>query len=176
MTRAKVTDEDCIQFLLATLKVCSATEAARVQADGGESPAHDAFTRLLHRLEPDVETLGKRPRHRLNDEGVFGGDDSMLDKPSAEKVALVQRHWSAKHHAMVEGINLLTLLWTDGDRHVPLDYRVYNKARDGLTKNNHFRALLETAYLQGFVPECGVFDSWNSGLENLKQIRDWEWT
>ena len=31
----------------------------------------------------------------------------------------VQRHGSGKHHAVVEGINLITLLWTDGDRHVP---------------------------------------------------------
>lgn len=46
MNRAKVTEEDDIQFLIATPKVCSATEAARSQPDGVESPAHDAFTRL----------------------------------------------------------------------------------------------------------------------------------
>lgn len=51
-------------------------------------------------------------------------DDSTLDKPYAEKMDLVQRHWSGKHHAVVEGINLITLLWTDGDRPVPVDYRV----------------------------------------------------
>jgi hypothetical protein len=46
----------------------------------------------------------------------------------------VQRHWSGKHHAVVEGINLITLLWSEGDRHVPLDYRLYDKAGDALTK------------------------------------------
>jgi putative transposase len=52
MNPPKVTDEDYIQFLIATPKVCSATEAARVQPDGERAAAHDAFTRLLHRLEP----------------------------------------------------------------------------------------------------------------------------
>ncbi len=57
MNPPKVTDEDYIQFLIATPKVCSATEAARVQAEEVQAPAHDAFTRLLHRLEPDALTL-----------------------------------------------------------------------------------------------------------------------
>jgi putative transposase len=57
-----------------------------------------------------------------------------------------------------------------------LDYRLYDKAGDALTKNDHFRALLETAHTRHFVPECVVFDSWYSSLENLKQIRDWDWT
>ncbi|MBL8247445.1 MAG: IS4/IS5 family transposase, partial [Candidatus Competibacter sp.] len=57
MNRAKVSDEDYINFLIATPKVCSATEAARVQINDTNAPAHDAFTRLLHRLEPDAATL-----------------------------------------------------------------------------------------------------------------------
>lgn len=59
-------------------------------------------------------------------------DDSTLDKPYAQKMDLVQRHWSGKHHAVVEGINLSTLLWTDRDCHVPVDYRVYDKVGDAL--------------------------------------------
>ena len=89
-------------------------------------------------------------------------DDSTLDKPYAKKMELIHRHWSGKHHAVVEGINLITLLWSEGDRHVPLDYRIYDKAGDALTKNDHFRTLLETAHPRGFVPECVVFDSWYS--------------
>ena len=40
----KVTDEAYINFLMATPKVCSATEAARVQPEAVDPPAHDAFT------------------------------------------------------------------------------------------------------------------------------------
>lgn len=45
-------------------------------------------------------------------------NDSTLDKPYAKKIELVARHRSGKHREVVEGINLITLLWTDGDRNV----------------------------------------------------------
>lgn len=177
MNPAKVTDEDDIQFLIATPKVCSATEAERVQPEGGCAPAHDAFTRLLHRLEPDAEAFWREAAPQVERQsGVLVVDDSTLDKPYAKHIKLVHRHRSGKHHAVVEGINLIPLLWSENDRHVPLDDRVYDQAGDALTKNDHFRALLETAHRRGFVPECVIFDSGHSSLENLKQIRAWGWT
>ena len=81
------------------------------------------------------------------------------------------RPWSGKHHAVVSGINLLTLRWTEGDRHVPVDERIFAKKQDSLSKNDHFQALLTEAPKRGFQPACVVFDSWYAGLENLKLIR-----
>ena len=78
-------------------------------------------------------------------------DDSTLDKPHARKIPLVARHWSGKHHDVVRGINLITLLWTDGDRKLPCDYRVFNKA-DGKTKHDHFWEMLLMAKGRGFSP------------------------
>jgi len=88
---------------------------------------------------------------------------------------LVTRHWSGKHGRVVQGINLISLLWTQGDCHIPLDYRFYEKSVDGATKNDHFRAMLDTAKARGFAPQCIVFDSWYSSLDNLKLIRRHEW-
>jgi len=76
---------------------------------------------------------------------------------------------------VVQGINLITLLWTEGDRHIPLDYRFYEKSVDGATKNGHFRSMPKTARERGLVPPCVVFDSWYSSLENLKLIRSYSW-
>jgi putative transposase len=50
----KCSDDDYINFVIATPRSVSATEAAKVQSDEEQAPAHDAFTRLLHRLEPDA--------------------------------------------------------------------------------------------------------------------------
>jgi putative transposase len=50
-------DEDYIDFLVASPRVVSGTEAARVQPNRDNAPAHDALTRLLHRIEPDPATL-----------------------------------------------------------------------------------------------------------------------
>jgi putative transposase len=177
MILAKVQPEDYVQFLLASPLQFTCTEAARVQPEQPEPPAHDAFTRLLTRLEPDPETLWTeaRPQVRLDD-GILVLDDSTLDKPYAWKMDLVGWHWSGKHHRVVKGINLLTLVWTDGDRHVPCDYAIYDKAHDGFSKNDLFAQQLRTAKARGLKPKCVCFDSWFSSLENLKLLRSLQWT
>jgi putative transposase len=183
MNRPRCTDTEYIDFLVATPRAVSCVATARVQPRRPGAPAHDAFTRLLHRLEPDpaalweeVESLVDRTR------GILVGDDSTLDKPYATKMDLVTRHWSGEHHAVVDGINLITLVWTDGDRIIPIDHRVYDKAHDGITKNEHFLAMLLTARQRGFVPECVVFDSWYASVDGcplggMRLIRDcgWRW-
>jgi putative transposase len=176
MNPPKCNDEDYINFLIATPRQVSATEAARVQPEREEALAHDAFTRLLQRLEPDAETVWHEAQTQVSlAHGILVLDDSTLDKPYAKKMELVTRHWSGKHHAVVRGINLITLLWTEGDRHVPCDYRVFDKAQDHLTKNDHFQHMLNTAQGRGFQPACVVFDGWYAGLDNLRLIRSFQW-
>ncbi len=53
MNPAKCNEEDYINFVIATPRVVTATETGRVQPESENAPAHDAFTRLLTRLEPD---------------------------------------------------------------------------------------------------------------------------
>ena len=177
MNARRCTDLDYIQFLVATQKTCSCTEAARVQPESAFAPAHDSFTRLLHRLEPDPETLWSEAEPLVEKaRGVLVIDDSTLDKPHSRHLDLVTRHWSGKHHDVVLGINLITLLWTDGDRKVPVDYRLFSKA-DGKTKHDHFWEMLLMARGRGFSPKYVLFDGWYASLENLKQVRDhgWRW-
>ena len=178
MNAPRCSDEDYIQFLLASPRVVSATEAARVQPRDAHAPAHDAFTRPLHRLEPDPATLWQEVEGQVErTRGVLVLDDSTLDKPYARKIELVHRHWSGEHHAVVDGINLITMVWTDGDAVVPCDWRVFDKPHDGITKNEHFAAMLLTAKQRGFAPECVLFDSWYASVDNLRLVRDcgWRW-
>ena len=58
----KCRDTDYIDFIIASPKLFSCTEAAKVQPESLHPPAHDAFTRLLHRLEPDPEALWQEAR------------------------------------------------------------------------------------------------------------------
>jgi hypothetical protein len=95
-------------------------------------------------------------------------DDSTLDKPHARHMDLVYRHWSGKHKRTVWGINLITLLWTDGGAKLPVDCRLSNVPKDDIDKNQHFRHMLKTAKERGFWPDYVSFDSWYSGLDNLK--------
>jgi hypothetical protein len=113
--------------------------------------------------------------------------------PYANKIEHVTWHWSGKHGKAVKGINLLTLLWRGSaendssengsseeegpescEPHVPCDFRFCEKG--GKTKNEHFRDMLDRAAERGFAPEIVLFDSWYSSLDNLKKVRELEWT
>jgi Transposase DDE domain len=176
MNTPKCNEYDYIDFLIATPKVYSCTEAARVQPKEDDAASHDSFTRLLQRLEPSSEDLWEESRLQVDCKtGILVVDDSTLDKPYGRKIELVSRHGSGKHKDVVSGINLITLLWSDGDRHIPCDYRIFDKVSDKLTKNDHFQGMLKTARASGFAPRCVVFDSWYSGNPNLKLINSMDW-
>ena len=148
-----------------------------MQPEALDPPAHDAFTRLLHRLEPDPETLWREAEPLVDkDDGVLVLDDSTLDKPYARRSTWSPATGRASITAVVRGINLISLVWTDGDRHIPCDYRLYDKANDGLTKNDHFRAMLDAAHERGFRPRLRRSSTaGTAGLDNLKLVRDLGW-
>ena len=89
-------------------------------------------------------------------------------------MGLVGRFWSGRHHRVVQGISLVTLLWTDGQAMLPCDYRLADPAVSQ-TKNDLFRAMLCLAKDREMTPDCVLFDTWYSGLENLKAVRALEW-
>lgn len=193
MNAPKCDELDYIHFLIAAQRVFSCSEAARCQPESGAAPCHDAFTRLLTRQPPDTEALWQEAQklvpEKARQSGLLVLDDTTLDKPYARKMELVTRHWSGKHKRVVAGINLLTMLWTDSNSSsnnssnnsnnsnplVPCDFRLYDAPRDGLTKNDHFRDMLQVAKKRGFAPRYVLFDSWYSGLDNLKLVRTLEW-
>lgn len=176
MNPAKCTAEDYINFFIATPRVVTATEAERVQPESPNPPAHDAFTRLLTRLKPDAESLWSESRSQVDlNRGILILDDSTLEKPYSKRNDLVYRHWSGKQKEVVSGINLITLLWTEGGRAVPVDDRVFDKDRDRQTKNDHFSKMLMEAHSRGFNPQMVCFDSWYRSSENLKLCRGLRW-
>src|SRR4051812_6744479 len=113
MNAPKCQPEDDSNYLVASPRVVSGTEAARVPPAPAHPPAHDAFTRPLHRLEPDPATLWAQAAPQVRrGQGVLVLGDSTLDKPYARKIGLLTRHWSGKHRRVVPGSTRLTRLWT----------------------------------------------------------------
>jgi putative transposase len=174
MSVAKCTDLDYIDYLIPTPRIVTCTEAARVQPPRRDAPAHDAFSRLLDRPEPDPEAPWQeaRPMVRRRD-GVLILDDSTLGQPYASEIPLVGWHWSGTHRDVVRGINRISVVGSDGDHLAPGDYRISDKARDGLTQDDHFRAMPATAAERGFQPRCILFDEWYASPEDLKAVREW---
>ena len=81
MNAPKVSDLDYINFLVAAPRVVSCTEAARSHPGQPHRTAHDAFTRLLQRLEPDPLPLWREAEPYINrHSGLFIADDTTFDK------------------------------------------------------------------------------------------------
>ncbi len=120
MNPPKCAEYDYINFLTATPKTYSCTEAERVLPNSETGPSHDSINRLLHRIPADAASLREESQQSVSQtDGVLVLDDSTLDKPYALKIEMVTRHQSGKHHRVVNGINLVSLLRTDGDAHIP---------------------------------------------------------
>src|SRR5215207_1026618 len=84
MNRAKCNEQDYINFLIATQQQYSCVEAAKVQPEGSKMPSHDAFTRLLTRLEPSAEALWEEAKSQVErSKGVLLIDDSTLDRQTS---------------------------------------------------------------------------------------------
>ena len=169
---------DYINFIVAAQCDVSCVHAAECFSENGFVVSHDTFNRFLTRQSLSPETLWNEVESFIDKQnGWFVLDDTVLDKMHSEKIALTYFQWSGKHHKVIKGIGLITLVWTDGTSTFPIDYRIYDKDGDHLSKNDHFRSMLQTASDRGFIPNMVLFDSWYSCTENVKFIKKlgWEW-
>lgn len=135
--------------------------------------SHDSATRFLQRERYDGKDLYHESAPLLDLKGgTLSVDDSVLDKPYSQYLALVGYFWSGKHHRPVKGINLITLYYTDvHGQHLPVNFRVYDKS-EGKTKNDYFQDMLAEVLAWGLEPAMVTGDSWYSGVDNLKLIRN----
>ena len=135
--------------------------------------SHDSVNRFLQREAYTPVDLFKESKIGLEFKGgTLSVDDSILDKPDSHHMALVGYFWSGKHHRVVKGINLITLYYSDvHGQHRPVNYRLYDKA-EGKSKNDYFQDLFAEVLAWGLEPAFVTGDSWDSGLDNLKTVRN----
>lgn len=157
-----------VGFLLSEPKQSSCCRLEEVM-----SISHDSVNRFLHREAYTGQDLFNEAKLTLNLKGgTLSVDDSVLDKPYSQYMALVGHFWSGKHHRTVKGINLITLYYTDScGRHQPVNFRVYDKV-EGKTKNDYFQDMLTEVLAWGLEPAFVTGDSWCRCVSNLKLIKN----
>jgi hypothetical protein len=167
-TTARCTLPMYISFLLGEPKYGSCCRLAEIM-----DISHDSANRFLQRERYEGKDLYNESAPLLNLKGgTLSVDDSVLDKPYSQYLAFVGYFWSGKHHRSVKGINLITLYYTDtGGQHLPVNFRVYDKS-EGKTKNDYFREMLEEVLAWGLEPAYQTGDSWYSGGDNLKRVKN----
>jgi hypothetical protein len=94
---------------------------------------------------------------------VVGGyrivDDTVVEKPYAQRLGEAAWVWSSKHRQVVFGVSFVLLVWTDGQRRIPIAFRVWQKG--GPSKVDLALELVSYARNQRKCqPQFVLFDSW----------------
>lgn len=145
-------------------------------------PAHDSWNRWLSEVKLRPSILWEDIQHVVDLEGGYLiVDDSVADKWYTKQIELVKKQYSGTHHRIVEGIGVVSLLWTkhqeaEKAEHYIVDMRIYAPKYDGKTKNHHCRDMLESAFHRGFRSPLVLMDRWYQDTKTLKLIRCMEWT
>lgn len=164
-----ITKKDYIEYLISTPINYTCTNLAKHLDD----VSHDAVNDYLHREKLTARHLWEQVRPLLKDspDAYLIADDSVQAKQYARKMELVKRQWSGNEGGLVDGIGVVNLVHSDGDDYLPVDFRIYAKAMDGKTKNDHFREmLLHAMHDKGLEAQTILFDSWYASWENLKLV------
>jgi len=158
--------------LIAAQKNFTATNLA----DHTDKMAHDTVTRFLSGTKLTPKHLWEYSCKFVDlNNGYLVCDDTVLDKWYGENIRLTRWQYSGTHHRIVHGVGVTTLLWTQSNQHIPVDFRIYAPEQDGATKNEHFREMLALAKHRRIKPQAVVMDSWYSSLDTLHQINDYNW-
>lgn len=157
-----------MNFLLSEPKQVSCRRLGEVM-----NISHDSVNRFLNRESYDGEDLFNEVKPFIDlCGGTLSVDDSVLDKPYANYIAFIGYFWSGKHHAVVKGINLITLYYSDEEgNHYPVNFRVVDKS-ENKTKNDYFLEMLAELLAWGLKPAFVTGDNWYSCVKNLKDIRN----
>jgi len=164
---------DYINFLIATQKAYSCTEAERVQPVSERSLAHDAITATVAWSHRRRCYAGAKRSSRWVWTGILVITIT-LDKFYAEKIELVTRHWSGKHGRSSKASIWLRCCGLQGIALSRLDYRFYEKMMGAEARMTILPWCSKTAKERGFAPRCVVFDSCTAA-DNLKLIRRHGW-
>ncbi|WP_442923313.1 IS701 family transposase [Microcoleus sp. A2-D3] len=168
---AQCNREKYILFLLLEPKFGGCNRLAEILGD----VSHDSINRFLLRERYEPKDLFETARKIINLEGgILSIDDTVIGKPYSDpkKSKLMGRFWSGKYHKTMIGLNLITLYYSDiNGNSVPINYRIYDR-EEGKTKNQYFREMMTEIMNWGVKPKIVTGDSWYSGVENLKFLRN----
>ena len=134
---------------------------------------HDSVNNFLARENFEPRDLYDQAVGHINPTGgIISIDDTVLDKPYSNKTDLIGYYYSGKHHKAVQGINLITLYYTDRQGNSqPINYRLYDP-KDNLTKNDYFQTMLDEVLHGGLnLATLQAITGTEVNKENLKHIK-----
>jgi hypothetical protein len=172
-------------YLISSFGLTTATGLAQL-LQGGVS--HDQITRFLSskpRTSADLWRIAKPFVRRVqSDQAVMIVDDSISEKPYTDEHDIVCWHYDHSHQRTVKGINFLTALYHSQGVSLPVGFALVaktehyidkkdgkEKRRSPVSKNEHYRTLLEQAVNNQIPFRYVLNDVWYSSAENMMFIK-----
>jgi SRSO17 transposase len=138
-----------------------------------EGISHDSVSDYLSRDKSTARQIWELGKEVIKDceKTYLIVDDSVQDKRYSRKIELVKNQYSGAEHGLVNGIDVVNLVHSDGETFAPIDYRIYAPDQDGKTKNDHFQEMLIAAKKEkGIQSKTVLMDSWYGSVKNFKII------
>lgn len=152
------------------------------------SLSHDQVTRYLSgkvRTSADLWQIAQPFVRRVqNDQGAIIVDDSIAEKPYTDENDIICWHYDHAHQRTVKGINFLTALYHSQGVSLPVGFALVaktehyldqkggkEKRRSPVSKNEHYRMLLEHAVQNQILFRYVLNDVWYASAENMMFIK-----
>lgn len=149
--------------------------------------SHDHITRFLNRSDYNSKDLWlhikDEVRKHENSEGALILDDSIEEKPYTDENNIMCWHYSHTKNQNVKGVNIVSCLVQYDNISLPIGYEVVHKdisfsdvatkkvkRKAGVTKNEHFRKLLDQANKNNVLYKYVLADNWFGAQENMEFI------
>ncbi len=160
-----------ILFLLLS-EFNSCVELAKTLRVFGINISHDTINRFLwiEGFNPQENLFNFVQDFITPEYNIFVIDDFVIDKFYSKSTEFVYYCWSNLHKRVVNGMHIVDCIATNGKNIIPIDFRVYDRPKDGKTKNDLCREIILSLVERGLNIRYICFDSWYSSKENLKLI------
>ena len=124
-----------ILFLLLS-EFNSCVELAKTLRIFGINVSHDTINRFLwiEGFNPQENLFNFVKNFITPEYNIFVIDDFVIDKFYSKSTEFVYYCWSNLHKRVVNGMHIVDCIATNGKNIIPIDFRVYDRPKDGKTK------------------------------------------
>lgn len=135
--------------------------------------SHDTLNRLLHSSFPWSTRLWELFSSRMIHRGGYLLLDGTTWQRQTKVAQAVSKVWSSAAGSVRLGMQVVLLVWTDGNKKVPVSMRLWQKG--GKSKVELATEMLEEAAQRGICPKYVLFDSWYTSKSILNLLSELSW-
>jgi len=166
----KVTRELYGQFLLNTQTNYTGTYLA----DHTDKLDHNSVYRYLknEKLTPKLIWEKVKKEITFSNNGYIIFDDVVIIKDHSFKIDGVKKQYSGCKHGLAKGIGIVNCLYftPESNQYWIIDYRIYDPNKDGKTKLDHMKEMLEMIKFRNIDYSTVLMDTWYATSEIMMII------